>query len=114
MGVVRSRDEHGIDVLRHGVEHLAEVLEALGFGEFPMAVSGAAVIHITKGHDVFPGHAPEVSSTLTTAADHRQADFVGRRRLIALGADHMGRDKLKAKSGSSGIGDKGSAFHDEE
>ena len=112
VGVVGSSDEHGINVIRHRIEHFPEILEAFGLGEPVEAIRRTALIHIAEGHDVLARHGTEIRPTLTTTADHRQSDFVGGGLRIALGSHDMRWDKLESKGGAGGGGNEGSAFHD--
>ena len=112
MSVIGGRDEDGINILRHGIKHFPEILKAFGVRKFLEAIGGAAVINITEGHNVFPGHRAQVPAPLTSAANDGETHFVGRRFYIALGPDDMSGNELKTECGCSGFSNEGPAFHE--
>lgn len=107
--VVRRRHEHGINAIRHLIEHLPEITEALCLRMLSEAVRRPSVIDVAQGDHILMRHAAQVGSALTTAANHRQPDPVVGRLLLPLSAQHSRSHNLKSK-GSSGRKES-SAFH---
>ena len=62
--VVRRADHHGVDVLVHRVEHLAEIFESLGLGELLERAGRPALVHVAQRDDVLAADAIDVVAAL--------------------------------------------------
>mgnify|MGYP000863615879 CR=1 FL=1 len=107
--VVRSRDRHGVDLVRHLLKHHAIVLEPFGVFEpirvgprlFATGDSGATalVVHITQRDELLVCQSGERRAAAAAHADLGDAQaFV--RRTRALAAQAMWQNQNGAKRGS--------------
>jgi hypothetical protein len=80
MDMVGRTDEHGIDLLIHGIQHLPEVFVPLGGWERTEGRSGAPFVHVAESYDVLARDGFQVLRTAPTSADDGDVQlFIGRR-----------------------------------
>ena len=78
VGVVGSRDKHGVDVLAHLVEHDSPVLEALCGGVVIEGFHRICPVHVAEGDYVLRGHILEIPAADSSDADSRDVQLVAR------------------------------------
>ena len=93
------------DLVAHGVEHLAKILEPFGLRPPVERTGSPPIIHIAQSHNLLPGHAIEVPPTLPATADGGDADFVVGGVPTFGGTEHMAGHQLKTESGQGGVGE---------
>ncbi|MCR4415328.1 MAG: hypothetical protein NUV77_23190 [Thermoguttaceae bacterium] len=97
--VVGRGHHHGVDLLLHRVEHLAEVLELRGVGPAPERVRGAPGIDIAQGHDVLATDRVQVAGPHAPDANARDVQLLVGGRLAALGHGVAGHDRRHGHGG---------------
>ncbi len=108
--VVRSRDRHGVDLVRHLLEHHAEVLEPFGIFQpirvrprlFATGDAGATAffVHITQGYELLVRQSRKRSTAAAAHADLRNAQtLVGRTRALATEAVRQNQDGAEGGTG---------------
>ena len=91
MGVVGRGDGDGVDVFAFLLHHHAEVRIAVGVVKALESGSGAGVVHIAQGDDVFARAAVDVYRTLAAAANGGDVEAV-------VGAKHSGWNKGRKRN----------------
>ena len=83
VGMVGRADGHRVDVLRHRIEHLAEVVEFLRPGELGVGVSRPAGIDIAEGDNVLVRKGIQVGPSAASDADAGDVELLARERSVA-------------------------------
>lgn len=105
VGVVGGSDEDGVDVVRHGVEELAEVGEGFGLGKEGLGFGGVGSeqVDVAEGHDLAESASVEgfeVVEALVADADDGEVNGGGGR---ALPAQETGGEEGEGAEGGGGF-----------
>ena len=87
MVVVRSGNGHRVEIF-FLLEHDAVIFVVTSIGAFLSQISGAAIVSVTKGDDIFAHQSFRVTSTFTTAANDTNFQFAGSARAHDIGGRH--------------------------